>query len=135
MKWESAPLWPVAIPSIIGLLLSFIPYLSDIEYFSTRNLIAPILILAVLGLSCMLLPERYGSKIELYNGYIVALFLAYSFRFFFGFYGIVVIILVWVGQSTYIWQYNFPPFRIGIWMALGAISGLYIGGIMAYNLF
>jgi len=35
----------------------------------------------------------------------------------------------------YIWQYNFPPFRIGIWLALGSMSGLYIGGIMAFNIF
>tara|TARA_B000000475_G_scaffold267834_1_gene259482 strand:- start:430 stop:681 length:252 start_codon:yes stop_codon:yes gene_type:complete len=83
----------------------------------------------------MLLPERYGNKVELYLGYLLALLLTYSFRFLFGFYGIVVVVLFWLGQSVYIWQYNYPPFRIGIWLALGAISGLYIGGIMAYNLF
>ena len=37
MKWESAPLWPVVLPSITGLLLSFIPYLFELEYFSKRN--------------------------------------------------------------------------------------------------
>ena len=83
----------------------------------------------------MLLPEKYGNKVELYAGYLLALLLTYSFRFLFGFYGIVVVVLFWIGQSFYIWQYNYPPFRIGIWLALGAISGLYIGGILAYNLF
>ena len=79
MKWESAPLWPVVLPSITGLLLSFIPYLFELEYFSKRNLVAPILILSILGLACMLLPERYGNKVELYLGYLLALLLTYSF--------------------------------------------------------
>jgi hypothetical protein len=134
MKWESAPLWPVAVPSIVGFLLSFIPYLFQIEYFSKKNLLAPILVLGILGVCCFLLPEKYGNKKELYFGYLVTLLLSYSFRFLFGFYGIVVVFLVWLSQSIYIWQYNYPPFRIGIWLALGAMSGLYIGGILAYNL-
>jgi hypothetical protein len=135
MKWESAPLWPVALPSITGLSLSFVPYLFEIEYFSKRNLIFPILILAMLGLFCIALPEKYGNKLELYVGYIIGIFSTYLLRFLFGFYGIVLVVLFWIGQSTYMWQYNYPPFRIGIWIALGAVSGLYIGGIMAYNLF
>ena len=134
MKWESAPLWPVALPSIIGFLLSLIPYLFEVEYFSKRILLAPILILMILGLFLILLPNKYGGKLELYIGYAFGLLLSYTSRFFFGFYGIVVVVLVWLGQSTYMWQYNFPPFRIGIWISLGAISGLYIGGIVAYNL-
>ncbi|MDB3870856.1 hypothetical protein OAV45_02650 [Candidatus Poseidoniales archaeon] len=134
MKWESAPLWPVALPSIIGCLLSFIPYLFEIEYFSKKNLLAPILVLGILGICCFLLPDRYGNKIELYLGYTLTLLLSFSFRFLFGFYGIVVVFLVWLSQSIYIWQYNYPPFRIGIWLALGAMSGLYVGGILAYNL-
>ena len=134
MKWESAPLWPVALPSIIGCLLSFIPYLFDIGYFSKKNLLAPIIVLGLLGICCFLLPQKYGNKIELYLGYTLTLLLSFSFRFLFGFYGIVVVFLVWLSQSIYIWQYNYPPFRIGIWLALGAMSGLYIGGILAYNL-
>ena len=134
MKWESAPLWPVALPSIIGFLLSFIPYLFDIEYFSKKNLLAPIIVLGLLGICCFLLPKKYGNKIELYLGYTLTLLFSFLFRFLFGFYGIVVVFLVWLSQSIYIWQYNYPPFRIGIWLALGAMSGLYIGGILAYNL-
>ena len=135
MKCESGPLLTVVFPSITGLLLSFIPYLFELEYFSKRNLVAPILILSIFGLACMLLPEKYGNKVELYAGYLLALSLTYSFRFLFGFYGIVVVVLFWIGQSFYIWQYNYPPFRIGIWLALGAITGFYIGGILTYNLF
>jgi hypothetical protein len=91
--------------------------------------------LAILGFSCFLLTEKYGNKVELYIGYLFGLVIFYSFRFFFGFYGIAVVILTWLGQSMYLWQHNFPPFRIGIWLALGSMSGLYIGGIMAFNIF
>ncbi|MGY8645701.1 MAG: hypothetical protein ACKVIE_06335, partial [Candidatus Poseidoniales archaeon] len=115
MKWESAPLWPVALPSVTGFLLSLIPYLFEFEYFSKRNLLAPVLILITLGLFSTLLPKKYGNKFELYLGYVVGISASYIFRIFFGFYGIVVVVLVWMGQSTYMWQYNFPPFRIGIW--------------------
>jgi hypothetical protein len=62
MKWESAPLWPVAVPSIVGFLLSFIPYLFEIEYFSKKNLLAPILVLGYWELVAFLLPEKYGNK-------------------------------------------------------------------------
>ena len=135
MKWESAPLWPVAIPSLAGFILAFIPYLFEIDFFTKKNLLFPVLILAFLGLSCFILSEKYGNKTELYIGYFLGLMVFYSFRFFFGFYGIAVVILTWLGQSMYLWQYNFPPFRIGIWLALGSMSGLYIGGIMAFNIF
>jgi len=107
MKWESAPLWPVAFPSLTGFILAFIPYLFEIDFFTKKNLLFP----------------------------LFGLLVFYSFRFFFGFYGIAVVILTWLGQSMYLWQHNFPPFRIGIWLALGSMSGLYIGGIMAFNIF
>ena len=135
MKWESAPLWPVAIPSLAGFILAFIPYLFEIYFFTKKNLLFPVGILAFLGLFCFILSEKYGNKTELYIGYFLGLMVFYSFRFLFGFYGIAVVILTWLGQSMYLWQYNFPPFRIGIWLALGSMSGLYIGGIMAYNIF
>ena len=77
MKWESAPLWPVALPSITGFLLSLIPYLFEFEYFSKRNLLAPVLILITLGLFLTLLPNKYGNKFELYLGYVVGLSASY----------------------------------------------------------
>ena len=135
MKWESAPLWPVVLPSVTGLILAFTPYIFQTDYFTTRNLLTPVIILALVGLLVFLLNEKFGNKTELYLGYVLGLIVFYSFRFFFGFYGIAVVILTWLGQSMYIWQYNFPPFRIGIWLALGSMSGLYIGGIMAFNIF
>ena len=135
MKWESAPLWPVAFPSLAGFILAFIPYLFEIDFFTKKNLLFPVFILAILGFSCFLLTEKYGNKVELYIGYLLGLLVFYSFRFFFGFYGIAVVILTLLGQSMYLWQHNFPAFRIGIWLALGSMSGLYIGGIMAFNIF
>ena len=135
MTWESAPLWPVVLPSSSGFVLAFIPYLFEIDFFTEKNLLIPVLILLILGLLCFLLPQKYGNRTELYSGYFLGIIVFYLFRFFFGFYGIAVVILTWLGQSLYLWQYNFPPFRIGIWLALGSMSGLYIGGIMAFNIF
>ena len=135
MKWESAPLWTVAIPSLAGFILALTQYLFEIDFFTKKNLLFPVLILSFLGLSCFILSEKYGNKTELYIVYFLGLMVFYSFRFFFGFYGIAVVILTWLGQSMYLWQYNFPPFRIGIWLALGSMSGLYIGGIIAFNIF
>ena len=50
MKWESAPLWPVVLPSVTGLILAFIPYIFQTDYFTTRNLLTPVIILALVGL-------------------------------------------------------------------------------------
>ena len=66
MKWESAPLWPVAFPSLTGFILAFIPYLFEIDFFTTRNLLFPVFILAILGLFCFLLSDKYGNEYELY---------------------------------------------------------------------
>ena len=73
MKWESAPLWPVAFPSLTGFILAFIPYLFEIDFFTKKNLLFPVFILAILGFSCFLLTEKYGNKVELYIGYIFGL--------------------------------------------------------------
>ena len=86
MKWESAPLWPVVLPSVTGLILAFIPYIFQTDYFTTRNLLTPVIILALGGLLVFLLNEKYGNKTELYLGYVLGLIVFYSFRFFFGFF-------------------------------------------------
>ena len=44
----------------------------------------------------------------------------------------VVVILLWLFESMHVWRKNYPPFRIGIWIGLGAVSGLYIGGLFAH---
>ena len=84
-----------------------------------------------------ILPESINVRLsrQPFFWITIGLLIFYSFRFFFGFYGIAVVILTWLGQSMYLWQHNFPPFRIGIWLALGSMSGLYIGGIMVFNIF
>ena len=77
----SAPLWPVVLPSVTGLILAFIPYIFQTDYFTTRNLLTPVIILALVGLLVFLLNEKYGNKNELYLGYVLGLIVFYSFRF------------------------------------------------------
>ena len=64
MKWESAPLWPVVLPSVTGLILAFIPYIFQTDYFTTRNLLTPVIILALVGLLVFLLNEKFGNPLK-----------------------------------------------------------------------
>jgi hypothetical protein len=108
MKWEEPPLWPVAIPSGFGFLIGILPYLTEVPYLSKES-------------------------INFSAGYLAGIFIGFlpikAFAVWF-----IIVGLTWVFQSTYMWKYNFPPFRIGIWIALGSMTGLYVGGIVAYNI-
>jgi len=44
----------------------------------------------------------------------------------------IVVILFWVFQSMYVWRHNYPAFRVGTWLGLGAVSGLFIGDFFAH---
>ena len=44
----------------------------------------------------------------------------------------IVVILFWIFQSMYIWRYNYPAFRVGTWLGLGAVSGLFMGDLFAH---
>ncbi|MBT3357743.1 MAG: hypothetical protein HN534_05190 [Euryarchaeota archaeon] len=133
MKWEEPPLWPVAIPSGFGFLIGVIPYLTEVPYLSKESIDFSVLVLLIAALSLFLLNERYGNKFELYAGYLAGICIGFlpikAFSVWF-----IIVGLTWVFQSTYMWKYNFPPFRIGIWIALGSMTGLYVGGIVAYNI-
>ena len=45
----------------------------------------------------------------------------------------VPVILIWVRESIFVWRKTYPAFRIGVWIGLGAASGVYMGGIFAFN--
>ena len=42
-----------------------------------------------------------------------------------------IIAVIWLIQSTRIWRYSYPPFRIGLWTGFGASTGLILGQIGA----
>ena len=47
----------------------------------------------------------------------------------------VPVVLIWFHQSVFVCRKSYPLFRIGIWLGLGASSGIYLGSILAFNSF
>tara|TARA_B100000945_G_scaffold306929_1_gene294868 strand:- start:637 stop:1050 length:414 start_codon:yes stop_codon:yes gene_type:complete len=134
MKWEEPPLWPVAVPSITGFVSACIPHVIEgVPRLLDWDLTSPFVIL-VAGISSFILffaPKPVRGNFEVVIGTIVGMLFAFipQLAFFVWF---VVVILLWLFESMHVWRKNYPPFRIGIWIGLGAVSGLYIGGLFAH---
>ncbi|MEC7532409.1 MAG: hypothetical protein VX557_03000, partial [Candidatus Thermoplasmatota archaeon] len=80
MKWDKPPLWPVAIPSILGFVSGCLPYLVESEYLTTESkfsLFAPFAIATVACLAICFLQGRFDSKAEMFIGslYSIKLYL------------------------------------------------------------
>ncbi len=134
MKWEEPPLWPVAVPSIAGFVAACIPHLIEgTPRLLDWELTTPFVILAT-GITLFILflaPQPVKGNYEVVIGTIVGMLLAFlpQLAFFVWF---VVVVLYWLLESMRVWRKNYPPFRIGTWIGLGAVSGLYIGGLFAH---
>ena len=104
-------------------------YLKTLPYYVQKYLI----LLKVLILSPLLYfsPKPAGGRIELVIGANVAMILAIIPQIFL-FVWFILVILTWIFQSLYIWRHNYPPFRIGTWLGLGAVSGLFVGDLFAH---
>jgi len=106
-----------------------------LSFLSTKegqdSLLAPLICLLLLSLLLNFSPPEVGNSHELIAGAVAALLFGVLPQVIF-FPWMVVVILLWLSQSIYLWKYDYPPFRIGIWMGLGASSGLYLGGFFAH---
>ncbi len=139
MKWDSPPLWPVAVPSLLGFVLACSPLRSykfeALSFLSTPegqdSILTPMVCLILLSGLLYFSPEELGSRRELISGTLVAILFGVLPQGMF-FVWFIPVILFWVAQSTYIWKRNYPAFRIGIWLGSGAVSGLFTGGIFAH---
>ena len=139
VKWDGPPLWPVAVPSIAGFALACSPLRSHkvetLLFLSTAegqdSLLAPLGALLLLSLLLNFAPTEVGNRLELSAGAVAALLFGVLPQVIF-FPWMVVVILLWLSQSIYLWKYDYPPFRIGVWMGLGASSGLFLGGFFAH---
>ena len=139
MKWDSPPLWPVAVPSLLGFVLACSPLRSykfeALSFLSTPegqdSILTPMVCLILLSGLLYFSPEELGSRRELISGALVAILFGVLPQGMF-FVWFIPGVLFWVAQSTYIWKRNYPPFRIGIWLGSGAVSGLFTGGIFAH---
>ena len=134
MRWDSPPVWPVAVPSVTGFAASFIPYLSGSSYFSEGSILAPFALVASLFLLLLLLPAEKGGGAETIIGAWAAMLFALLPQMLF-FVWFVPVVLIWFHQSVFVWRKSYPLFRIGIWLGLGASSGIYLGSILAFNSF
>ena len=134
MRWDSPPVWPVAVPSVTGFAASFIPYLSESSYFSEGSILAPFALVASLFLLLLLLPAEKGGGAETIIGAWAAMLFALLPQMLF-FVWFVPVVLIWFHQAVFGWRKSYPLFRIGIWLGLGASSGIYLGSILAFNSF
>ena len=134
MRWDSPPVWPVAVPSVAGFSASSIPYLSGSSYVSEGSILAPFALVASLFLLLLLLPAEKGGGAETIIGAWAAMLFALLPQMLF-FVWFVPVVLIWFHQSVFVWRKSYPLFRIGIWLGLGASSGIYLGSILAFNSF
>ena len=131
MKWDEPPLWPVAVPSMAGFAAACLPYLVNDPRFIEGSLLASFLVLLALSPAILRAPVGNASRLELLVGTWVGMLLCFLPQLIF-FVWFIPVVLFWVAQSTYIWKRNYPPFRVGIWLGSGAVSGLFTGGIFAH---
>ena len=141
MRWENPPLWPVALPSICGFLLSSSSLrqhkFEALSFITTPegqdSIITPLICAIILSFALYFSPSDLGNRTELISGSIIALLIGIIPLLIFPVW-IVVVLLLWISQSMYVWKSNFPAFRIGLWIGLGGSSGIFMGAFIAHLL-
>ncbi|MDP6856376.1 MAG: hypothetical protein QGH13_02455 [Candidatus Thalassarchaeaceae archaeon] len=131
MRWERMPMGLAFAPFIISMaisclimLLDFTPPFELKKPAFTLFLLTPMMVFLPL-----IHPDVNGRGIERIMGGIVGLHI--------GFWPIALLALLWpfvVGvlwliQTASIWRSSYPPFRIGVWVGMGASTGLAMGKI------
>ena len=132
MKWDTPPIWPVAVPSILGFSIACANEILSIQGLFGQSLLLPILALTASSGLVMFLPDRYESKFECILGICCMILLAVIPQLILPVW-FVLVILFWLSQSLYVWKRNYPTFRLGIWLGAGGMSGLYLGSLFAIN--
>ncbi|MFQ3344474.1 MAG: hypothetical protein ACKVI6_05070 [Candidatus Poseidoniales archaeon] len=126
MKWDDAPLGIIILPVIIGFLIACIS-----GYYDPESLRIPLLVLIVMSFLLYPLPLEIDNKWELVGGSIIAIIIGILPQLIF-FVWFIIVLIIWFSQTLYIWKYNIPSFRIGIWIGLGGCCGTYIGSFFSY---
>ena len=133
MKWDKPPVWPVAIPAFLGVLVGTLDLYLGLPDLFEQTILLPILVVMGSSLLLIFLPKNYGSGVECAIGFNVMVLVAVIPQLILPIWFIIVIIF-WLSQSLYVWKSNYPPFRLGIWLGAGAMSGLFLGSFVAANL-
>ena len=132
MKWDEPPLWPVAAPSLLGFIAACIPHLVDgVPRLFDWDLTTPFLLLVILSPLLFFSPEPAGGSKELIIGANIGMLVAFLPQLIF-FPWFIIVILAWIFQSMVVWRKNFPAFRVGTWIGLGSVSGLFMGALFAH---
>ena len=132
VKWDTPPIWPVALPSILGFSIACADEILSIQGLFGQALLLPIVALAASSGLVLFLPDKYESKFECIIGIWSMILLAVIPQLIFPIW-FVLVILFWLSQSLYVWKRNYPTFRLGIWLGAGGMSGLYLGSLFAFN--
>ena len=119
-------------PLVLGIVAAALPYLVEHPDLVEGSLVEPFLLTLMAGVQFAFFPDAgSGRKAEMiagiWVGMLVALLPQIAFYVWF-----VPVILIWIAQSRTIWYRNYPPFRVGMWIGFGLVSGLYIGSFLAH---
>ena len=120
---------------MMGFVAGCVPYLLESQYLTTESkfsLFAPFAMAAMACMAICLLQSSIWSKLEMFSGSLVSFLVSLIGQLLF-FVWFVPVVLIWVRESIFVWRKSYPAFRIGFWIGLGAASGVYMGGIFAYN--
>lgn len=148
MKWENPPLGLFAFPPLVGLVSSYIGFqiASQVEIEDKLlSDLSPLLFswLTLIAISSVLMfgiPKGWGDPKEMRYGVMAGLVLVFlpqmcgvalilcSFWF-------IVVITGWVFVSTYQWKYDVQPFRTGLWLGVGGLTGMYMGAWAMWAMF
>ncbi len=136
VKWHKPPVWPVAIPAFVGFVLAVI---ATAMAGLMQGLGVPFLRFGWLMMLGAAIPfgaardpadesdARFGDQ---FAGVLMALVLGYWPQLVIPPW-VVFVFLAWILQSTYLWKRDYPPFRFGVWLGLGLMSGFWGGAILA----
>ena len=124
----------VAWPTVIGAFSRSTSLLIDHSFFNESSLIGPVMVTACIAICFPFLPNSASNrKVEMMIGIWTGMAFAYLPVLFF-FVWIVIPFLYWIWETGNRDNWVLPPFRIGLWIGCGIISGIFISNIIAYNL-
>ncbi len=140
MKWEKPPLALFAIPPLAGLLAAIIGFklapnieLEDKMLDDLLPLILSWLTLILFALILMFrIPTEWGEPEEMRYGVMAGVIVVFlpqvcGLALLMCSLWFLAVIGGWVFVSTYQWKYEVQPFRTGLWLGVGGLTGMFMG--------
>jgi len=122
-------------PFLLGFFTSILPYLIEHPFFVEESLKGPVALSALLAIQFAFYPDASTDrKIDLLGGIYVGMLIAFIPQIFF-FVWFIPVFLFWLARTSTMARANFPPFRVGLWIGNGILSGAYFGSILSHFIF